>query len=71
MEDVAKSLSNIDIIVTNEHGKRIANKSHKVLIIRGFPIFEGVGYALKSDLLYEGLCSLLFECANALESAHG
>jgi nitrogenase molybdenum-iron protein NifN len=71
MEDVAKNLEDIDVIVTNEHGKRIANKHHKVLIIRGFPIFETVGSALKSDILYEGLCSLLFECANALESSHG
>ncbi len=70
MEDVAKSLENIDAIVTNEHGKRIANRNHKVLIIRGFPIFETVGYALKSDILYEGLCSLLFECSNALEHTH-
>ena len=70
MEDVAKTIANVDIIVTNEHGKQIASKSHKVLIIRGFPIFETVGSALKSDILYEGLCSFLFECANAIEHAH-
>lgn len=70
MEDVAKSLENIDVIVTNEHGKRIATKKSKILIIRGFPIFETVGASLKSDILYEGLCSLLFECANAIEHAH-
>lgn len=70
MEDVAKTIANVDIIVTNEHGKQIASKSHKVLIIRGFPIFETVGAALKSDILYEGLCSFLFECANAIEHIH-
>jgi nitrogenase molybdenum-iron protein NifN len=70
MEDVAKVLENIDIIVTNEHGVRIANSKHKVFVPRGFPLFETLGSALKSDILYEGSCSLLFECANALENAH-
>jgi len=70
MEDVAKNTANIDAIVTNEHGKRIASINHKVLIIRGFPIFDTVGSALKSDILYEGSCNILFECANALEHSH-
>lgn len=70
MEDVLKNLENIDVIVSNEHGKRIANNNHKILITRGYPIFEKVGYSLKSDILYEGCCSLLFECSNALEEMH-
>lgn len=70
MEEVSKNLSNIDIIVTNEHGKRIAESNHKSLLLRGFPIFEALGHSLKTDILYEGSAQLLFETANLIEAWH-
>ncbi|MDD3467304.1 MAG: nitrogenase iron-molybdenum cofactor biosynthesis protein NifN [Campylobacterales bacterium] len=70
LEDVSKNLANIDVIVTNEHGKSIATSQHKTILLRGFPIFEALGHSLKSDILYEGSAQLLFETANLIEEHH-
>lgn len=70
LEDVSKSLANADVIVTNEHGKSIAQSNHKSLLLRGFPIFEALGHSLKTDILYEGSAQLLFETANLIEAHH-
>ncbi len=70
LEDVSKMLTNIDVIVTNEHGKSIAQSNHKSLLLRGFPIFEALGHSLKTDILYEGSLQLLFETANLIEEHH-
>ncbi len=70
LEDVAKSLTGIDILVTNEHGKSIASLQGKPILLRGFPIFENLGHSLKTDILYEGSAGLLFETANLIENAH-
>jgi nitrogenase molybdenum-iron protein NifN len=70
LEDISKVLTDIDIIVTNEHGKSIAQLNSKSLLLRGFPIFEALGHSLKSDILYEGSAQLLFETANLIESNH-
>lgn len=70
LEDISKMLTDIDVIVTNEHGKSIAQLNSKSLLLRGFPIFEALGHSLKSDILYEGSAQLLFETANLIESNH-
>jgi nitrogenase molybdenum-iron protein NifN len=70
LEDISKMLTNIDTIVTNEHGKSIAQLKDKSLLLRGFPIFEALGHSLKSDILYEGSAQLLFETANLIEEHH-
>ena len=69
LEDAAKMVANIDVIVTNEHGKSIAKREHKSLALRGFPIFENFGHSLKTDILYEGSAQLLFEVANLIENS--
>lgn len=70
LEDISKVLTDIDVIVTNEHGKSIAQLNSKSLLLRGFPIFEALGHSLKSDILYEGSAQLLFETANLIEVGH-
>lgn len=65
-EDVENALKNVDFLVTNFHGERLAHKYHKPIILRGFPDYETVGNQLKNDTLYEGGCNFLFEIANKL-----
>jgi len=67
-EDVENALETNDILISNFHGERLTKKHKKALMLRGFPNYEGLGYQLKNDLLYEGSCYLLFEIANILEN---
>ncbi|NWF65922.1 MAG: nitrogenase iron-molybdenum cofactor biosynthesis protein NifN [Campylobacterales bacterium] len=70
-EDVLKNIQNIDILISNFHGIKIAKDNHIPIVVRGFPCWEIVGNQLKNDLLYEGSCYFLFEVANALiNSSH-
>jgi nitrogenase molybdenum-iron protein NifN len=64
-EDIENSLDDIDLIIGNFHAERLAKKYKKALVIRGFPNYEEVGNQLKSDTLYEGSSSFLFEVANS------
>lgn len=66
-EDVEEQLSQADILISNFHSHRLVKKQHKALMLRGFPNYEGLGYALKDDTLYKGSSYLLFEIANILE----
>jgi len=65
-EDVEESMPDADLIISNYHAERLADKYHKALLIRGFPNYEIVGNQLKYDLLYEGSSYLLFELANLI-----
>ena len=65
-EDVEESMVDADLIISNYHAERLADKHHKALLVRGFPNYEIVGNQLKYDLLYEGSCYLLFELANLI-----
>ena len=65
-EDVENALKDADLLITNFHGERVANKHGKALILRGFPNYEIVGNQMINDTLYEGSCYLLFEVANTL-----
>lgn len=65
-EDVENELQEGDILISNFHGERIANKYDKAFMVRGFPDYEGVGNQLKNDLLYEGSTYFLFEIANII-----
>ena len=66
-EDVENNLKESDILISNFHGNRLTKKHKKALMLRGFPNYEGLGYQLKNDFLYEGSCYLLCEIANILE----
>ena len=69
-DDVENSLEDVDLIISNYHAERLAQKYHKKLLIRGFPNYEILGNQLKYDVLYEGSCYLLFELANLLNEHH-
>ncbi|WP_024953572.1 nitrogenase iron-molybdenum cofactor biosynthesis protein NifN [Sulfurospirillum arcachonense] len=66
-EDVENELEQNDLLISNFHGERLTKKHNKALMLRGFPNYEGLGYQLKNDFLYEGSTYLLFEIANILE----
>lgn len=71
LEDLEESLDeSIEVILTNFHGMRLANRYGKVLVTRGFPNYEEVGNQLKNNVLYEGGCNLLFEVANKIIHKH-
>ena len=64
LEDAELHADSYDVIVGNGHCEAFAERLHKGLVLRGFPNWEQVGNQLRSDVLYEGGCFLLFEAAN-------
>ncbi len=64
LEDAEKMADSYDLLVGNGHCEALAHRQHKGLLLRGFPNWEQVGHQLKTDILYEGGCQLLFEAAN-------
>lgn len=66
LDDLRGYENDYDVLVTNFHGMKIANKNHKGLILRGFPNYEEIGNQLKNDSLYEGSSYFLFEVANTI-----
>lgn len=66
LEEVEKALPQMDMLITNYHGERLAHKHHKALLIRGFPNYEQVGIGLRHNILYEGSCAFLCEVNNLL-----
>jgi len=65
-EEVEKRLPEMDMLIANYHGERLAHKHHKALLIRGFPNYEQVGIGLRHNILYEGSCAFLCEVNNLL-----
>jgi len=65
-EEVEKALPEMDMLIANYHGERLAHKHHKALLIRGFPNYEQVGIGLRNNILYEGSCAFLCEVNNLL-----
>lgn len=70
LDDVEKVIDEIDVLITNFHGERLAHKYHKKLMLCGFPNYEEVGNQLKNGVLYEGSCYTLFELANLVGHGH-
>ena len=68
LEDAQKHFCNVDLIVGNFHVERLLHEEEKkiALVLRGYPNYEELGNALKSDILYEGSTLFLFEVANKL-----
>jgi nitrogenase molybdenum-iron protein NifN len=74
LEDAEIATDEYDVIIGNFHCEALAHRLQKGLVLRGFPNWEQVGNALKTDVLYEGGCYLLFEVANTAAtglSPHG
>lgn len=68
LEDAQKHFCNVDLVVGNFHVERLLHEEEKkiALVLRGYPNYEELGNALKSDILYEGSTLFLFEIANKL-----
>jgi nitrogenase molybdenum-iron protein NifN len=69
-EDLEEAAEEANLLISNFHIERIAHKYHKRFLIRGFPNYEQTGAALRNNILYEGSCSLLNECANLMAEHH-
>ncbi len=67
LEDAEKMSAAYDVIIGNFHTESLAHRLGKKAVMRGFPNYEEIGNALKSDVLYEGGAYFLFEIANAAE----
>lgn len=70
LEDVEKAVDDFDLLITASHGKAIAKKHHKALLLRGFPNYDEIGVGIKNDILYEGGCYFLKEVAKTLREKH-
>ena len=64
LEDAELLHDRYHLVVGNGHCESLAHRLHKGLLLRGYPNWEHVGHQLRSDVLYEGGCNLLFEAAN-------
>jgi nitrogenase molybdenum-iron protein NifN len=67
-EDLEETVEWADLLISNFHIERIAHKHKKAFLIRGFPNYEQSGGALRNNVLYEGSCAFLNECANLTAS---
>ncbi|MFP4333144.1 MAG: nitrogenase component 1, partial [Campylobacterales bacterium] len=67
LEDLEKIANEVDILITNSHGKSISKNFHKPLLLRGFPDYDNIGVGLKNDILYEGGCYLLKSIVSSLK----
>ncbi|MDR2081706.1 MAG: nitrogenase iron-molybdenum cofactor biosynthesis protein NifN [Campylobacteraceae bacterium] len=65
-EDLEDMVNEADLLISNFHIERIARKHKKAFLIRGFPDYEQTGAALRNNVLYEGSCAFLNECANVM-----
>lgn len=73
-EDAMPYFENVEIVISNFHAERLLHSNeHTGLILRGYPNYEELGNALKSDQLYEGSTYFLFEVANTIKGVrhHG
>jgi len=66
LEDAENLIDACDLVIGNTHCERLADEAFVAVMLRGFPNYEEVGNALKSDVLYEGSCAFLFEVTNTL-----
>ncbi len=62
--DAEELADSFDIILGNCHCEALAHRHHKGHLQRGLPNWEEIGDQLKNDVLYEGSCYFLVECAN-------
>lgn len=70
LEDIENQVEDFDLLITNSHGKAIARRHHKAILLRGFPNYDEIGVGIKNDILYEGGCYLLKEVAKTLRENH-
>jgi nitrogenase molybdenum-iron protein NifN len=67
-EDLENVVDEANLLISNFHVERMAHKHKKAFLIRGFPDYEQTGASLRNNVLYEGSCTFLNECANMMIS---
>ena len=70
LEDAQNLIREVDVLISNYHGERIAYRNEKAHILRGYPILEQIGVSLTADVLYQGGTYFLTEIANAVITEH-
>jgi len=64
LEDLEDKAKDLDLMITNSHGKEISERLGIPLLRMGFPVFDIFGEPLKVRVGYRGTLNLLFEMAN-------
>lgn len=73
LEDLAALAIDADLVITNSHGKGIADSLHIPLYRLGYPIFDRLGNGQRCLVGYRGTMQLLFDLGNLFlesESTH-
>ncbi|PTB17261.1 nitrogenase iron-molybdenum cofactor biosynthesis protein NifN [Trinickia symbiotica] len=66
LEDMESAASGCDLLITNSHGRQMAERLSKPLMRVGFPVFDRIGNAHRCQVGYRGTMNLIFEVANLM-----
>ena len=64
--DLEKRAWDSDLLVSNSHARHAAKRLGKALLRRGIPVFDQLGHAYHTSILYSGTMELVFESGNLL-----
>lgn len=64
LEDLELLSADADLLITNSHGARVAERMGKPLVRLGYPFFDRLGAAQQCTVGYRGSMQLLFEIGN-------
>jgi nitrogenase molybdenum-iron protein NifN len=72
LEDLEDLAADVDLIITNSHGKRLAQKLNTSLYRLGYPIVDRLGNGSRCLVGYRGTMQFLFDVGNIfLEQQEG
>jgi nitrogenase molybdenum-iron protein NifN len=66
LEDLERSATDCDLLITHSHGRQAAERLGKPLLRIGFPVFDRIGNAHRCQVGYRGTMALIFEIANTM-----
>ena len=64
LEDLEMRAKDCDLLITNSHGRQMADRLHLPFLRFGIPTFDRLGAAHKLIVGYRGTKELVFELAN-------
>ena len=64
LEDLELLSADADLLITNSHGGRVADRLGKPLVRLGYPFFDRLGAAQQCTVGYRGSTQLLFDIGN-------
>ncbi|MBD0265879.1 MAG: hypothetical protein ICV78_25105, partial [Tolypothrix sp. Co-bin9] len=64
LEDLELLSADADLLITNSHGARVAERMGKPLVRLGYPFFDRLGAAQQCSVGYRGTMQLLFDIGN-------